>query len=156
MAHDDGPFSIGQLARRAGCRVETVHYYERTGLMPEPPRSRGGHRVYGLSHLKRLSFIRRCRELGFAIDSIRDMLRLIDEPGHFCGEVKAVATKHAAEVAKKMMDLQRLQVALEQMISRCQGEAWPVDECPIIDALYQGVAVTVTNPSAGDRKDNSV
>ena len=68
-------FSIGQLAKRAKCKVETVHYYEKTGLMPDPPRTEGGHRLYDLKHIKRLCFIRRCRELGFSIAQIKELLR---------------------------------------------------------------------------------
>ena len=81
-------FSIGQLAKRVNCKVETVHYYEKSGLMPEPPRTEGGHRIYVLSHLKRLNFIRRCRDLGFTIKQIKELLKFIDEPNHYCGEVK--------------------------------------------------------------------
>ncbi len=84
-------FSTGQLAKKAKCKVETVHYYEKSGLMPEPPRTEGGHIIYALSHIKRLNFIRRCRELGFSIEQIKELLKLIDEPGHHCGEVKGLA-----------------------------------------------------------------
>lgn len=91
-------FSIGQVAQRAGCKVETVHYYEKTGLMPEPPRTEGGHRVYALLHVKRLNFIRRSRDLGFTIEQIKKLLKFIDEPNHYCGEVKAMAMLQARSV----------------------------------------------------------
>lgn len=129
-------FSIGQVAERAGCKVETVHYYEKTGLMPEPPRTEGGHRVYALSHVKRLNFIRRSRELGFSIEQIKELLKFIDEPNHYCGEVKAMAILQARAVQQKIDDLERLKKALNTMVSRCKGSRYSIDDCPIIDALY--------------------
>jgi MerR family mercuric resistance operon transcriptional regulator len=129
-------FSIGNLAQVANCRVETVHYYEKTGLMPEPSRTEGGHRMYSLSHVKRLNFIRRSRDLGFTIEQIKELLKFIDEPDHYCGEVKAMAMLQVREVRKKIDDLQRLQKALEEMVSQCKGDNYTIDNCPIIDALY--------------------
>lgn len=129
-------FSIGQLAHQANCKVETVHYYEKTGLMPEPPRTEGGHRVFALSHVKLLNFIRRSRELGFSIEQIKELLKFIDEPDHYCGEVKAIAMLQAREVQQKIDDLQRLKKALNKMVSRCKGGNYSIDDCPIIDALY--------------------
>lgn len=129
-------FSIGQLARQVKCKVETVHYYEKSGLMPEPPRTEGGHRIYALSHIKRLNFIRRCRELGFSIKQIKELLRFIDEPDHYCGEVKAMAMLQAREVQQKIDDLNRLKFALNEMVGRCKGSGYSIDDCPIIDALY--------------------
>ncbi len=129
-------FTIGQLAQRAKCKVETVHYYEKSGLMPEPPRTEGGHRLYALADIKRLNFIRRSRELGFSIEQIKNLLKFIDEPDHYCGEVKAMATLQARDVQQKITDLQRLHVALNEMIIQCKGEGFSIDDCPIIEALY--------------------
>jgi len=129
-------FTIGQLAKRAKCKVETVHYYEKSGLMPEPPRTEGGHRIYALSHIKRLNFIRRCRELGFSIKQITELLKFIDEPNHYCGEVKAMAMLQVREAQQKIDDLQRLKMTLNDMVSKCKGAGYSIDDCPIIDALY--------------------
>ncbi|MDX8379955.1 MAG: helix-turn-helix domain-containing protein [Gallionella sp.] len=129
-------FSIGQLAKQVKCKVETVHYYEKSGLMPKPPRTEGGHRIYDLSHIKRLNFIRRCRELGFTIAQIKELLKFIDEPNHYCGEVKAMAMLQSKEVQRKMDDLQRLKLALNEMMIKCKGENYSIDDCPIIEALY--------------------
>jgi MerR family mercuric resistance operon transcriptional regulator len=129
-------FTIGQLATQISCKVETVHYYEKSGLMPNPPRTTGGHRIYDLKHAKRLKFIRRSRELGFSIAQIKTLLRFIDEPNHSCGEVKTVATAQAREVQQKIDDLKRLKSALDKMVSQCKGESYPANDCPIIDALY--------------------
>ncbi len=133
---NDKTFTTGQLARQANCKVETVHYYEKTGIMPEPGRTKGGHRIYTLTHLKRLNFIRRCRDLGFSIEQVKELLRFIDESDHYCGEVKAMAMLHIRETQQKIDDLTRLKDALNQMVGQCKGQNYSIDNCPIIDALY--------------------
>ncbi|MBL4762006.1 MAG: helix-turn-helix domain-containing protein [Gammaproteobacteria bacterium] len=133
---DNHTFLIGQLAKRGHCKVATVHYYEKTGLMPKPPRSAGGHRIYALEHLKRLSFIRRSRDLGFSIAQTRELLTLLDEPDHVCGEVKTMAQIHADKIQEKINDLQRFKTALDQMVQQCKNNDASTDDCPIIDALY--------------------
>jgi MerR family mercuric resistance operon transcriptional regulator len=129
--------SVGELASQAGSKVETVRYYEKVGLMPEPPRTEGGHRLYSHSHLKRLVFIRRSRELGFPIEQVRQLLKFIDEPRHTCGEVKTLAVLQAREVQRKIDDLKRLRKALNEMAVKCKGDSYSVDNCPIIDALFK-------------------
>ena len=129
-------YSIGQLAKKTACKVETVHYYEKVGLMPEPPRTEGGHRIYSLPHVKRLNFIRRSRDLGFRIEQVKELLKFIDEPNHYCGEVKAMAMQQARVVQEKIDDLQRLKSALNEMVTHCTAGDKPVDDCPIVDALY--------------------
>lgn len=129
-------FSIGQLAKKARCKVETVHYYEKSGIMPKPPRTEGGHRIYSLTHAKRLNFIRRSRELGFSIEQIKELLTLIDEPGHHCGEVKAMALLQSRDIQQKIKDLQQLQAGLNDMVRNCKGADYSVEDCPIIEALY--------------------
>lgn len=129
-------YSVGELASAVGCNVETVRYYEKIGLMPEPPRSEGGHRIYSLDLLKRLTFIRRSRELGFPIEQIRELLRFVDEPGHTCGEVKGMAMLQSRAAQEKIDDLKRLQKALNNMAARCKGQSYPLRDCPIIEALY--------------------
>lgn len=129
-------FSIGEIAKRVGCKVETVHYYEKIGLLPDPPRTEGGHRVYALTHVKRLNFIRRSRELGFSIEQIRELLKFLDGPNHYCGEVRAMAMLQSRSIQQKIDDLQRLKTALNDMASKCSGGTNSVDACPIIEALY--------------------
>ena len=135
---DNRVYSVGELAAAGGCKVETVRYYEKVGLMPEPPRTEGGHRLYSLDLLKRLTFIRCSRELGFSIEQIRGLLRFVDEPGHTCGEVKGMAMLQARAVQEKIDDLKRLQKALNAMAARCKGKDYALKDCPIIDALYDG------------------
>ena len=139
---DNRVYSVGELAAAGGCKVETVRYYEKVGLMPEPPRTEGGHRLYSLDLLKRLTFIRRSRELGFPIEQIRELLRFVDEPGHTCGEVKGMAILQSRAAQEKIDDLKRLQKALNNMAARCKGKSYPLRDCPIIEALYKDSEVT--------------
>ncbi|NQZ79994.1 MAG: helix-turn-helix domain-containing protein [Colwellia sp.] len=129
-------YSIGQLAKESNCKVETVHYYERIGIMPEPPRTDGGHRIYALPHVKRLNFIRRGRELGFKIEQVKELLKLIDEPNHYCNEAKELALQQAEVVKNKINDLQKLQKVLNDMVVECKGSSSSIDDCPIVDALF--------------------
>ena len=130
------PFTIGALSKGTGCHIETIRYYERIGLLPEPPRSQGGHRLYEEDHLRRLAFIRRSRELGFTLEEVRGLLRLVDGGSYTCAEVKTLTLDHAAEVRRKIADLRKLERVLKEMAAECDGSEVP--ECPIIDALYQG------------------
>lgn len=118
---------------KSGVKVETVRYYEQSGLPPNPPRTEGGHRLYTEGHLKRLVFIRRCRQLGFTMEEIRGLLDLVDGGKYTCGEVQALTLEHAADVRRKIKDLRRLERTLTRIASDCEGGAVP--ECPIINAL---------------------
>ena len=127
-----GELTIGALSDQTGVNVETIRYYERVGILPAPPRSAGGHRLYGPEHRKRLRFVRRSRELGFALEEIRTLLRLVDG-GATCGEVRAVALDHLARIRAKIGDLRRMEETLAATAARCDGGDVP--KCPIIDAL---------------------
>ncbi len=125
---------IGALSRRTGCNVETIRYYERIGVLPAPPRTAGGHRVYGREHLKRLGFVRRARELGFTLPRVRELLRMVDGPDGTCDEVNEITLSHLAEVRRKIADLRRIEGALAAMAERCGGGEVP--DCPVVDALF--------------------
>ena len=92
----------GELARRAGCNLETVRYYEKIGLLSEPPRTSAGYRAYGATHERRLRFVLRARELGFSLDEIRALLRLAEERDRPCAEARAVAAAHLDDVRAKV------------------------------------------------------
>lgn len=124
----------GELAVRIGCNIETIRYYEKAGLLPPPPRSQGGHRLYGQDLVKRLNFVRRSRVLGFTLEEIRGLLRLVDGGKYTCAQVEAVALEHVQEIRRKITDLKKLKNVLEAMASQCSGGKVP--ECPIIDALF--------------------
>jgi len=126
---------IGELSAETDCKIETIRYYEKIRLLPEPSRSTGGYREYNVDHLKRLSFIRRCRELGFTIEEIRGLLELVDGGDYTCSDVKKITLEHVNSIRQKITDLKRLDKTLSQIASQCAGDGTP--ECPIIDALFE-------------------
>ncbi len=126
--------TIGTLSKLTDCNIETIRYYERIGLLPAPPRSEGGHRLYEKTHARRLTFIRRSRELGFTIKEVHKLLELVDGKRYTCDEVQARTLDHLADVKQKMGDLRRLERVLKNMVAQSSGGRVP--ECPIIDALF--------------------
>jgi len=127
--------SIGKLSRQSGVNIETIRYYEKIGVMPAPGRTAGGYRVYGPDHVKRLSFIRRGRELGFSLEKLRGLLRLVDGHKYTCEEVRTLTLEHVVEVRRKIRDLRRLERVMADMAARCTGNRVP--QCPVIDALFE-------------------
>ena len=132
-----GPgLTIGALSKGTGVSIESIRFYERAGVLPKPPRSMNGHRVYGQDHLKRLSFVRRCRELGFPLDEVRGLLQLVDGGVYTCVEVKTIMLSHLTDIRRKIADLQRLERTFAAVASKCKGGKVP--DCPVIDALFDG------------------
>ncbi len=127
-------YSRGTLAMLSGVNSETIRYYESIDLIPDPPRTDGGHRIYDVSHLKRLSFIRCTRELGFSLKEVRALLELVDGDDYTCGEIRDRTVAHLDDVTQKIRDLQKMQRTLKTMVSKCDGGQVP--ECQIIDRLY--------------------
>jgi Cu(I)-responsive transcriptional regulator len=125
--------TIGHLARKTGTKVETIRFYEKSGLLPVPGRTEGNYRAYDPSHLKRLSFIRRARDLGFSLDQVRELLTLTDDRNQSCAAVDAIANEHRSEVERKIRDLQALKAELDSIIDQCGRGT--VAECRIIDSL---------------------
>ncbi len=119
---------------RTGVNIETVRYYEKIGLLPPPPRSEGGHRIYGEDLLKRLTLIRRGRERGFTLEEVGGLLALVDGGGYTCAEVKAMTLDHLKTVRSKVADLRTIEKVLKDRVSPCEGDEVP--ECPVIDALF--------------------
>jgi MerR family transcriptional regulator, mercuric resistance operon regulatory protein len=130
-----GRVTRGVLSKRAGCNIETVRYYERVGLMPDPVRSAGGHRLYAEEHVRRLHFIRRCRELGFTVEEIRALLGLVDRRDYTCAEIRDISVAHVGAIRRKIKDLRRLEKTMSGMIQECDGGEVP--NCPVIDALFE-------------------
>ena len=126
-------FPIGALSAKTDVNIETIRYYERIALMPAPPRTEGRQRVYDAQHLKRLTFIRRTRELGFSVEEIRGLLRLVDGGSYTCAEVNEITVKHLDDIRRKIADLKKLSRVLGNMASQCSKGQVP--DCPIIDAL---------------------
>jgi MerR family mercuric resistance operon transcriptional regulator len=123
-----------ELARRTGCNPETVRYYEKVGLLPEPPRTRSGYRSYDTMYERRLRFVLRARELGFSLDEIRALLRLVDERDQPCAAARDVAATHLADVRAKIADLRRMERVLQDVVAQCADGMLP--ECPLIETLF--------------------
>jgi MerR family mercuric resistance operon transcriptional regulator len=131
-----GPtYAIGAASKQTGCHIETIRYYERIGLLPPPARSGSGYRRYGLEHLQRLTFVRRARDLGFALDEIRRLLRLADRRERSCAQARDLATAHLRDVQAKLRDLRAMERVLKDMIARCANGTLP--DCPLIEALFR-------------------
>ncbi len=135
MKADRKDVTRGVLAKRSGVNAETIRYYEKIELMPEPDRNSGGHRIYEEVHLQRLCFIRRCREMGFTLEEIRELLSLVDREQVSCEHVQQIAQDHVLSIRQKIKDLQRMQGTLRDLAKQCSGENVP--ECPIIEALLE-------------------
>ncbi|MBO6635173.1 helix-turn-helix domain-containing protein [Parvibaculum sp.] len=125
--------SIGGLARATGTKVVTIRYYEKIGLLPEPPRTSGNYRTYDASHRERLHFIRRCRDLGFTLEQVRELLDLSKKTDRDCAAVDRLALDHLAEIKRKIADLKRLEKELRRLSACCQGGT--IGDCRIIEAL---------------------
>jgi len=129
-------YSRGSLAKQTGVNIETIRYYEKIALLHEPPRSQAGHRVYDQTHLQRLSFIRRGRELGFTLDEVRGLLNLVDTGDYTCAEVRDRTAVHLGDVRQKIRDLKKMEHVLKDMVAECDSNTVP--DCPIVEALFSG------------------
>jgi MerR family mercuric resistance operon transcriptional regulator len=127
-------YSRGQLAISTGVKGETIRYYEKCGLFDAPARSAGGHRIYTNDHANRLKFIRRCRELGFAISEINGLLSLADSQDKSCEQVRQTTAAHMTDVRQKIKDLKKMERTLKELIAQCDMNASP--NCPIIEILF--------------------
>jgi len=125
--------TIGTLSERTEVNIETIRYYERIGILPKPPRSSGGHRLYANEHKQRLVFIRRSRALGFSLQEVRLLLGLSGGRRLTCAKVKSITEQHVTEIRRKIKDLRRLERVLSDMAAQCRGDEIP--ECPILEAL---------------------
>jgi Cd(II)/Pb(II)-responsive transcriptional regulator len=125
---------IGAVAKRTGCLVETIRYYEREGLLLEPARSEGNYRLYKDIHLERLQFIRHCRSLDMTLEEIRDLLRFRDAPDENCSEVNALLDEHIEHVANRIKELKLLQNNLRGLRNLCQ-QTRAAKDCAILQSL---------------------
>ena len=130
---DASSLKRSELARRTGCNLETIRYYEKIGMMPDPPRTPAGYRIYDAKHVSRLKFILRARDLGFSIEETRGLLELLDDGDQTCAEVKERTERHLADVRAKIADLRRIEKVLSVTAARCSGEEVP--ECAVLETL---------------------
>lgn len=124
-----------EVADRANVKPSAVRYYEERGLIPEPPRSSTGYRLYDASYVDRLRFIQRAQELGFTLEEINDLLALRVDEEATCQDVRARAKAKLKDVETKIQDLRRIRNALARLSDACAGGSGPTSACPILDAM---------------------
>lgn len=129
--------SIGVLAQRTQCTVPTIRYYEEIGLLPHASRSANGRRYYGETDQKRLLFIKRCRDFGFPIEQVRNLVSLFEDGDRSCVEVRDVAQDHLNVVRTKIAEFRELETGLAAFVESCDiaccgGTA---KDCTIIEDL---------------------
>ncbi|OYU88999.1 MAG: transcriptional regulator [Bradyrhizobiaceae bacterium PARB1] len=135
--------SIGALSKASGVHIETIRYYERSGLLPKPARATNGRRVYDDGDVRRLLFIRHARDLGFDLGAVRDLLQLQEQPNQSCNGAWRLASAHLEAVEGRLRLLETLRAELTRMVASCRYGR--VSECHVIDAL----ATPQFGPSAG-------
>jgi len=133
--------NIGQASSASGVSAKMIRYYESIGLIPPSPRRDSGYRDYGAADIHRLGFIRRARDLGFAMDQIRDLLRLWSDRGRSSAEVKAIALRHVAELEERARELNDMAEALKHLAAACGGDDRP--DCPIIEGLEGQIPIAL-------------
>lgn len=139
--------TTGEVADQADVTVQTVRYYERRGLLPEPPRSSGGFRQYSPDHVDRIRFIKRAQELGFTLEEANELLQLRVTPDADRADVRSVAEDKIDEVEDKMRTLRRIRDSLEELVEACEGHG-STSECPILHALEEPVSESASSPEA--------
>ncbi len=126
--------TIGRVAKRAGVGVETIRFYERKGLLEDPPRRESGYRQYPEEAVARIRFIRRAKDLGFSLREVEELLNLRVDEASSASEVRSRAEAKITEIAIKIADLERITQALTELTACCSGRG-PIGECPILEAL---------------------
>lgn len=129
--------SIGELSKHIGVNVETIRYYERIKMLPPPPRTANGRRVYGSAEKRALAFIRRSRDLGFTLQEIRALLALGGPERASCADVHKIASAHLVSVRNKLSDLAKLESILADTLARCSEGA--DSDCPVLNILDSGI-----------------
>ena len=129
--------NIGQAARESGVSAKMIRYYEQIGLIPRADRRDSGYRDYSPADVHRLRFIRRARDLGFAVAEINDLLGLWRDKSHQSADVKKIAQAHIAQLHERIESLKQMAATLETLVDCCSGDERP--DCPILaDLAYPG------------------
>ncbi len=135
--------TIGGVAKRAGVGVETVRFYERKGLLEEPPRRESGYRQYPEEAVARIRFIRRAKDLGFSLREVDELLRLRVDRRTSASEVRRRAEAKIEDIELKLADLARMKAALLELTTCCEGRE-ATGECPILEALEGNSSLEVS------------
>ena len=125
---------IGEVAERGGVNLQTIRYYEREKLLPDPPRLASGYRVYPDQTVRRVRFIKRAQEIGFTLAEIRELLAIRIDSGRDSAEVRALANAKINDIEEKIQTLHRIKEALGRITERCSG-CGPASECPILESI---------------------
>ena len=125
---------IGQVAERGGVNLQTIRYYEREGLLPEPPRLQSGYRMFPDNTVRRIRFIKRAQELGFTLSEIRDLLALRIDKERPSSEVRTLAQAKISNIEAKIRTLNNMKRVLSNLTERCSG-CGPSNECPILESI---------------------
>lgn len=146
---------IGTLAKRTGTNAPTVRYYEEIGLLRSADRQAGGQRVYTDADVKRLTFIRRCREFGFSIDQVRSLVALVQDPTLSCVHARDLAQEHLTAVRAKLAELKALERSIAAFVTNCEASCagGPGPDCVILDDLSKARKQT-PGTTAGRRSKN--
>lgn len=129
-----GTMTIGRLAKEARVNIDTLRYYEKRGLLPEPPRKESGYRLYNPDAVKRIAFIMHAKELGFTLDEIAELLSLRTDTAKQCKAVQGKAEAKITEIEDKILSLQQIKAALQRLVGSCKVNK-RLGECPILEAL---------------------
>ncbi len=130
--------TISRVAEKANVNIETVRYYEKQGLLVQPPRTQSGYRIFSNGTVERIRFIKRAQELGFTLSEVKILINICDGRESDCGDVKSFAHKKIAEINLKIRDLERIKTELEDLYEQCPGEG-PVDKCPILKRFQERI-----------------
>lgn len=127
---------ISELAKEAGVNIQTIRYYERSNLIPEPPRTKAGYRQYSSNDVARIKFIKRAQELGFSLKEVTELLDLRVESDTICSDVQKQAEAKIAAIEEKIQMLQQMNQTLSDLVNSCR-ENKLTDECPILAVLSE-------------------
>ncbi len=128
---------IGEVAERGGVNLQTIRYYEREGLLPEPPRLASGYRMFPEKTVRRVKFIKRAQELGFRLAEIRELLSLRLDHHRSSSEVRALAEAKISDIEEKIRTLKAMKKALSRVTAQCSG-CGPASDCPILESIDSG------------------
>ena len=134
MKSDRTALSIGELSRLAECRVDTIRYYERIGLMPKPVRTEGKQRRYNEQQARQLLFIRRLRDIGFSVEEVSGFLAMRRQDSYGCAEFKRIADARVARIRQQIDQLRRLERRIRDISAHCAEGADA--NCGVIEALW--------------------
>ncbi len=138
-------FKIGALAEKTGTNTPTIRYYEEIGLLPPADRHHGGQRSYGDEDVKRLVFVRRCRDFGFPIDQVRDLVSLMNDRGRNCTDARDLAQEHLGAVREKLRELHALERSIAGFVASCENSCagGPGPDCVILEDLARANGAAV-------------